>query len=72
MQIRVMGSRQECDDFAAMIRAVVPKQWIRGISDFYPNRGYGTDGRIYVTFRDMPDGTMANLPAVCGNSPRRV
>jgi integrase len=48
-----MGTEAECRAFAAMIRRSVPKECIRTISRFYPNRRAGqfsTEGRIYLEF----------------------
>lgn len=65
MKIRIMGTPQECETFRQLILATVPKQYIRSISSFYPNRRqneFSNEGRIYCEFRDLPSDL--NLPAV--------
>lgn len=69
MDLRIMGTEEECASFAAMIRATVPEKMIRQISKWYPNLRKGqfsTEGRIYVSFRDtvifpntLPEGKKA-------------
>ena len=60
-----MGTRAECEEFAAMVRRSVPERFLRSISAFYPNRrgGFSTEGRIYIKFAEIPAGTFA-LPEV--------
>lgn len=56
MDIRVMGTEEECAAFAKMVRETVPEKRIRQISHWYPNRRKGefsTEGRIYISFRDI-------------------
>lgn len=55
MDIRVMGTREECSAFSSMIRNNVDKKYIRNISGWYANNRKGefsTEGRIYINFRD--------------------
>lgn len=56
MDLRVMGTREECSAFSDMIRKNVDKKFIRSISGWYANnrRGsYSTEGRVYINFRDF-------------------
>ena len=69
LKIRVMGTKAECAEFAAMIRKSVPPECIRTISRFYPNRRageYSGEGRIYLEF----EHTGTAKPAAAGPSPR--
>ena len=55
MDIRVMGTKEECEAFAAMVRDTVPVKMIKQISQWYPNirkSQFSTEGRIYISFRD--------------------
>ena len=55
MDIRIMGTKEECEAFAAMVRETVPAKNIRQISHWYANHRKGefsTEGRIYISFRD--------------------
>lgn len=55
MKIRVMGSKEECAEFSAMIRNNVDVKYIKSISKFFPNTRAGefsTEGRVYIDFRD--------------------
>ena len=55
MDIRIMGTKEECEAFAAMVRETVPTKNIRQISHWYANHRKGefsTEGRIYISFRD--------------------
>lgn len=52
MKLRVMGRYEECAAFAAIIRDNVPARYLRSISDWYPNRGITTEGRVYIEFDD--------------------
>ena len=55
MEIRVLGTRDECLEFSRMVRKNVDKDFIRSISKWYPNvrsGEYSTEGRIYIKFRD--------------------
>lgn len=53
MKIRIMGTREECDAFTKLVKARVPKENIRTISNFYPNVrkcAYSNEGRVYMDF----------------------
>ena len=55
MQLRIMGTEEECLSMVRLIRENVPKEYIRSISDYYPNRRkniLSNEGRIYVSFKD--------------------
>jgi hypothetical protein len=45
MNLRVMGLPAEIDAFVDVLRAVVD---VREVSDFYPNRGRSSLGRVYL------------------------
>ncbi|MEO6088881.1 MAG: hypothetical protein ABIQ18_37800 [Umezawaea sp.] len=45
MNIRVTGTPAEIDAFVDLLRAVVD---VREVSDFYPNRGRSSLGRVYL------------------------
>ncbi|MFE3179077.1 hypothetical protein ACFXPA_44365 [Amycolatopsis sp. NPDC059090] len=46
MRIRLMGTEAEIAAVAARIATVVE---VQEVSDFYPNRGTSTLGRVYLT-----------------------
>lgn len=82
MDIRVMGTREECSAFSSMIRNNVDKKYIRNISGWYANNRKGefsTEGRIYINFRDSfsytalegPEEPAAAEPKEEEESPRR-
>lgn len=55
IQIRVLGTEEECSQFSAMIRERVDPKYIRSISKWFKNerRGeFSTEGRVYIYFRD--------------------
>ena len=69
MQMRIMGTRQECSQMVNVIRAYVPEEFIRSISGFYPNRRknvVSNEGRVYVSFMDLPKEDVDLLPVVKG------
>lgn len=55
MKMRIMGTREECAAMVQLIRETVPKEYIRSISNFYPNRRqtYSNEGRVYCEFADL-------------------
>lgn len=55
MDIRIMGTEEECAAMVALIRQTVPKEYIRSISNFYPNRRqtYSNEGRVYCKFAEL-------------------
>ncbi len=56
MDLRVMGTFDECRVFADLVMRTVPNEKIRSISDFYPNKGrngFSNEGRIYIRFGDL-------------------
>lgn len=61
MQLRIMGTEEECKSMVRLIRENVPKEYIRSISGYYPNirkNILSNEGRIYVSFMDGPvDGS---------------
>lgn len=64
MKLRIMGTRDECDLMVEIFERNIPREFVRSISGFYPNRGYTTEGRVYIDL-DLPvrgqealDGTM--------------
>lgn len=62
MKIRIMGTREECAAFTKIVKETVPKDYIRTISEFYPNRRkctYSNEGRVYMEFVGViPEGKL--------------
>ncbi len=58
LSIRIMGTEDECSVFCAVVRKNIPKEYLRSISKFYPNRRqtYSNEGRIYI-YVDLPPET---------------
>lgn len=54
MRVRLMGTRDECDAVAETVCNSVPEDCIRSVSAWYPNRGVGKEGRVYIEM-DVPD-----------------
>lgn len=51
MKIRIMGTKEECAAFTKLVKETVPKEFIRTISEFYPNEfAYSNEGRVYMDF----------------------
>jgi len=58
MQIRIIGTYDECAKITRIIMDTVPKQYIKSISGFYPNKRkctFSNEGRVYVNFADLPN-----------------
>lgn len=55
MKMRIMGTRDECDLMVEVFKRNIPRQYVRSISNFCPNRGYTTEGRVYIDL-DLPVG----------------
>jgi len=55
MKLRIMGTKEECAAMVQLIRQTVPKEYIKSISAFYPNRRqtFSNEGRIYCEFADL-------------------
>lgn len=69
MEIRVMGTDEECSQFSDMVRRNVPKEYIRSISKWYANRGYTTEGRVYIKFKDTYSGASLEGPRELQEAP---
>jgi len=55
MKMRIMGTEEECAAMVNLIRSTVPKEYIKSISNFYPNRRqtFSNEGRVYCEFSDL-------------------
>ena len=55
MKLRIMGTKEECAAMVEIIIRTVPKESIKSISAWYPNRRqtYSTEGRVYCDFADL-------------------
>lgn len=61
MEIRIRGTREECDAFVRMVRKTVPAACIKTISGFYPDTrkcAFSTEGRVYLSFRESFAGNL--------------
>ena len=55
MKLRIMGTKEECAAMVEIIIRTVPKEYIKSISAWYPNRRqtYSNEGRVYCDFADL-------------------
>lgn len=61
MDLRIMGTKEECRAFTDMVRKTVPESSIKSISGWYANKRkdeFSTEGRVYISFRE----TITELP----------
>lgn len=64
MELRLMGTRQEVDGFVQVVKDNVPREFVRSISGWYPNRGHTIEGRVYIKLaiptvgQDVIDNTL--------------
>lgn len=58
MKLRLMGTREECDELVAYFRTPPASEHIRSISEFYPNRGTSKEGRVYIETFDLHPGDL--------------
>lgn len=59
MRIRLMGTRDETDRTVAALRSVLQ---VQEVSDWYPNRGASTLGRVYLD-AEPPDTDTTRNPS---------
>lgn len=60
MKIRLMGTREECEIYAEALRQNAGPL-ILEISAFYPNRGGGKLGRVYIETREINETNAGKL-----------
>jgi hypothetical protein len=62
MQIRLTGTRAECDRFTTELIAATPAGIIREVSGFHPHHGTSLLGRVYLEV-DLPAPDDSPTPA---------
>ena len=48
MKMRIMGTEEECAAMVNLIRSTVPKEYIKSISSFYPNKRQNFSNEGYI------------------------